>query len=107
MPPASERRRFPRRSVSLFGVEIQGSNRYMRRIRDLSEGGFHIDRPFEDNPVGERLDVIVELLGSRDLRAQVEVAHNPGDGSVGVRFVTLRAPDAERLSLYLGAPGST
>lgn len=104
----TEARRFPRHAVVLDITLSSESHFYVGLSENLSEGGIFV-ATHELREPGTLLEVLFSLPDSPDpIRVLGEVRwvreYSPdGDGEpgIGVRFVSLRKDDAERIHAFL------
>lgn len=97
-----ERRRSARVNVSI-AIEIRDGRGFsIHSSRDISEGGVFFDRAIP-HPVGEHVQLVFTLPGDdRTLSLEGEVVNVPDTQSygMGIRFVSLKANDRERLRSF-------
>ncbi len=99
-----ERRRSVRINVSI-AVEVRDGRGFsLHSSRDISEGGIYFDRAIP-HPVGEHVHLIFTLPGDeRPVHCEGEVVNIPDaqQFGMGIRFVSLKAEDLERIRHFTG-----
>src|SRR5690242_7699479 len=102
----SEQRRGPRVDVEFFAVEITGTNRYYRLVRNASEDGLFFEVPpgWETEAPGgsAALELEPEVVGEM-ARAEGTIAHS-GERGAGARLT--HAPPAARTRLRRLTPAN-
>jgi len=97
-----ERRRSVRINVSI-AVEVRDGRGFsLHSSRDISEGGLYFDRAIP-HPVGEHVQLVFTLPGDdRPFNLEGEVVNVPDTHSfgMGIRFVSLRPNDRERIRKF-------
>jgi uncharacterized protein (TIGR02266 family) len=97
-----ERRRSARVNVSI-AIEIRDGRGFsIHSSHDISEGGVYFDRAIP-HPVGEHVQLVFTLPGDdRPFSLEGEVVNVPDAHSygMGIRFVSLRPNDLERLRKF-------
>jgi hypothetical protein len=92
----SEQRRGPRVDVEFFAVEVAGTNRYYRLVRNVSEDGLFFEVPpgWEAEAPGGSvvLELEPEIVGEM-ARVEGTIVHS-GSHGVGVRLTSV--PPAAR-----------
>jgi CheY-like chemotaxis protein len=96
-----ERRRFQRISVDRRAAVILQGRRIEGKTLDLSLGGMMF-RGESVAPAGENVSVELHLgPGALRVRAAARVARTLEDGCMGIEFLRLQTPDAEKLQQFL------
>ena len=98
-----ERRRSARVNVSI-AVEIRDGRGFsLHSSKDISEGGLYFDRAIP-HPVGEHVQLVFTLPGDdRPVQCEGEVVNVPDahDFGMGIRFVSLKPVDRERIQKFM------
>jgi hypothetical protein len=86
-PLVAERRSVPRRRVDLYAVELVGSARYLRKIRNVSDGGLMLeDRLLFQHP-GRTMELELPRHGDHPLRVRAKVVRVTPAGEIGLRTI--------------------
>ena len=94
LAPAPERRTLRRERADFYGVEVVASNRYLRRITNVSPDGLLLVNPLGDECPGQIIDLELPRragTGHGVTRIPFEVVYVSA-GKVGVRRLDSVAP---------------
>ena len=89
-----DRRQLRRHPADFYGVEVVGTNRYLRRISNISRNGLLLVNPLGDERPGQIIDLELPRLAPSlaPTRIQFEVIYVTLAGKVGVRRIDSAEP---------------
>jgi hypothetical protein len=83
-----ERRTGRRFSADFYAVELSGSGRYLRRVRNVSGEGLLLENPVADAFPGQHVELELPRQGLAPLRVEGEIAYVTPEGRIGIRLTT-------------------
>lgn len=93
--PAPDRRAEPRVPADFYAVELRGSSRYFRLVRNVSRTGLLFENRIADEKPGEMVELELPRRGAEPpVRVRAEVVRVSVDGTIGVRLLDAADPDS-------------
>ena len=84
-----ERRTGRRFNADFYAVELSGSGRYLRRVRNVSDDGLLLENPLADAFPGQHVELeLPRQRGLTPLRVQGEIAYVTPEGRIGIRLTS-------------------